>query len=195
MKITTCILIFVVFIGGNAPAETIQIELSELLGAYNPEMTYGERATTVALPNIPIEITKVWYCVSGAVTIGEMRCDLGLGWEYSDLPVIHDMSIKDPNSGNWWSGGEQSDESGDFEFQIDLKRFNLYEPPATWDFLKSGIVTVRFMSSPPWILGVCGITEFPETNITSITLLIEGEFQVGTESYSWGAIKAIYSQE
>ncbi|MFH1011275.1 MAG: hypothetical protein V1784_08580, partial [bacterium] len=109
--------------------------------------------------------------------------------DYEHSVYFH-ASIKDTESGNYWSGSDLADTSGAFAAELTFEE--LYGSPVTWDFLQTQTGTLHFQCGPTAILGVCVMTVWPCATITEATLIIEGEFEVATDNQSWGVIKSLY---
>jgi hypothetical protein len=179
-------------IASASVSEPVEIQLPELIGSYSSTMT--NRLCAFVLSAAPSEVDSVWIHFSGSVTVGERYCYIGgtpppVGPD--PVPMEFIVYMDDTVSGEtWWAHCLTELESGSFDFTLLFEAAPNEEP--TWEFIILGGGTVDFNAIPPAIIPDCWYEVFPEATIEEATLIINGEFPIAAETYTWGSIKTLF---
>jgi hypothetical protein len=183
------------FIGANAHStEIVEIQLPQLLGSYcMTSACTSHHDIHFQLPRVPLAIYDVRIRISGTVNVGQYECDFCGGCPTGPYPYSMEFfaSMRDTVGGySWVADGGSPEESGEFELTIPFKE--LYGWPVTWDFLNAGYGNFGFSGMPHGLLVDCQVPIWPEAVIEQAALIIEGDFEVGVESSTWGSIKSLF---
>jgi hypothetical protein len=175
-----------------ASAETLEVQLPQLVGLYSKDGTLG-RSASFQLGKIPTTVLQVEVRISGTVNLGQYQCDFGTGPGEAPYPyngIIFSMQMPDTVADYWWFGGAISGNGGQFEHTIVFNALTGH--PVTWDFLKAGYGEIQFGAGPynPWV--ECSAVVWPEATVKEAVLIVEGDFVVGVEKSTWGNIKALF---
>jgi hypothetical protein len=179
-------------------AEIVEIPLPGLIGTYSsesptpPSTCYTLRSAAFQLDRMPEAVHSVWIRISGTVVAGQTYCDFS-GWPPPGIQLegmAFSAGMRDSlNSSRWNANCATPNESSAFECQM---RFYPYTG-ATWEYLEAGRGDVDLYGvgySNPFV--ECYAVTCAVAIVTEAVLIIEADFEVSTESESWGAIKSLY---
>lgn len=168
-----------------------EVELPDLIGYY-PGPSTG-RSCEFVLDITPIEVYSVWIHFSGSVNVGEKYCIIvappPVGPDPAPMEFIAYM--RDTVSGDlWWAYCLTELESGSFEFTLLFEPFPIGEP--TWEFIILGGGTVDLNAYAGFLIPECWFEVYPDATIEEATLIIDGDFPIAAETYTWGRIKSLF---
>jgi hypothetical protein len=176
----------------TATAETVEIPLPGLVGAYSSEtpQCIQMRSASFQLDRIPDIVYAVSLRISGTGLVGQTYCNFS--WPPPGIRLegifFHAFMPDSLNSSAWETGYVAPDEDSDFECQVPFASF----PRATWEYLKAGRGDVNLYGgySNPWV--ECYPVTCPSATVTEAVLVIQADFPVSVGDESWGAIKALF---
>jgi hypothetical protein len=195
MKSILLVAVAFAFIGANVHStEIVEIQLPQLLGSYCvTSACTSHHDIHFQLPRVPLAIHDVRIHISGTVNPGQYDCDFGDGLPIVPHPYSMEFFASMPDTVGgypWVVDGGSPEEAGQFDLTIPFRE--LYGWPVTWDFLNAGYGNFEFSGMPHGLLVDCQVLIWPEAVIEQAALIIEGDFEVGVESSTWGSIKSLF---
>ena len=174
-------------------SDITEVQLPDLIGNYSS--TTGSRSCDFILDITPIEVYDVWIHFSGSAIVGEEYCLFGDDLEGPfPLPVNFIILLKDPISGDilFWASCHGEENSGPFEYTLLFEPWPFADPEPTWEFIISGGGTALLEAGPRAIYPECWYEVYPDATIEEATLIIDGDFPIAAETYTWGIIKSLF---
>ena len=175
---------------GPARATSVEIPLPELSGSYNS----AQRQTTFRFDRLPIQVYGVSIKLQGWTDPG--------WWYYDGLPTIarrteFTATMSDSTTGGVWSastllGDFMLGDAPPFDFELTLPF--LPTNGASWNFLQAGRAVI-VLTGVPERIGACGMDcwgIYPKTDVYLVTAVVDADYQIGTNSSTWGSIKALF---
>jgi hypothetical protein len=172
--------------------EITEIELPDLVGTY---VWRDSKSSEFQFDRIPQTIYRMEIRIAGVVTPGNLYCEGGglgligsLGMRFiaeipdtiPDVEWVADHSIRPDGAFNW----------DEFEFDVTIEF--LPRNGVTWDIVMDGNGRIDLISREAYYSGDCDpLSPFPSSIVTSAVLIVDADILVGTEVYSWGAIKQL----
>ena len=190
-NIPLLIIIICFSISSSVISEAVEVKLTDITGYYSSTSTNS--SCEFVLDITLIEVYAVWIYFSGSVNVGEEYCLFGdpppTGPDPAPMEFI--ISMRDTVSGDlWWTSCISELESGVFEFTLLFEPFPLGEP--TWEFILLGGGTVDFSAHAMISYPECWYEVYPNATIEEATLMIDGDFPIAVETYTWGSIKSLF---
>ena len=190
IRIIMAAIIGVVGWTGSARATSMEIPLPELSGSYNP----ATRQVTFRFDRLPIQIYGAAIKLRGWTAPGYSACDNGI--PEIVRPTILTATMYDSTTAGIWRAtsvlgtGPFYEAPFDFEITLEFSSTN----GATWQFLKAGRGTLVLQGvargHPAGGFHCIGPT--PNTKVYLVTLIVDADYQIGTDSSTWGSIKALF---
>ena len=167
---------------------TREIAMGELVGRYVGAPKDSDFRTTLVSYDPPLELQSVELRLVGTAIPGALDC--------SGSPGLTGVSfyglIEDPISGDsYWAFyiGLWTEE----EFDIQGKYIWPPLPVEIRELVLSGSFVFRLVGMGSPTVGICAyLYPWAEATIAEAMLLVEGEFLVTEEQFSWGTIKALF---
>jgi hypothetical protein len=178
---------------GSARTTSVEIPLSELSGSYNS----ATRQTTFRFDRVPVEIYGASLKLQGWTDPGSWYCDCGT------LPVLawrteFTATMSDSTTGGVWRadslvGDGPFDDRPPFDFEVVIPFMSTNG--ASWTFLEAGRGTL-FLGGVPAHVTSCGVCfgVAPKAKVYLVTLIVDADYQIGTNSSTWGSIKALFAR-
>ena len=183
-------LILMIDWAGPAWTASVEIPLPGLSGSYNS----ATRQTTFRFDRLPIEIYGVSIKLQGWTDPG--------WWYHDGLPIIawrteFTATMSDSTTGGVWRAAARM---GDFilgdpaPFAFDITLPFLSTNGASWNFLEAGRGAIVLKGIPEHV-EACGMDCWgipPKTDVYLVTLIVDADYQIGTNCSTWGSIKALF---
>lgn len=171
-----------------AVAETVEIPVPELCGAYSEDGVY-ERTAGFDLGRPPVVVHGAWVRLTGDASVGTVVCEGG-----GSYPWVLDFSavmIDSTTGGRWLTMSSMPETPGPFSFTADF--WPTPRSTTTWNFLLDGRGEVTLYGAPMPLVGLCGpVTPAPEGVVEEAVLIVDADFPIPVENNTWGHIKALY---
>jgi hypothetical protein len=177
---------------GSARTTSMEIPLPELSGSYNP----ATRQITFRFDRLPIQIYGAAIKLRGWTAPGYWSCDNYL-WEFVRRTIFTATMYDSTTAGTWIANkaiGPGLSHQAPFEFEVILAFSTM--TGATWQFLKAGRGTLALQGveehRPSDGYDCFGPT--PNTIVYLATLIVDADYQISTDSSTWGSIKALFAK-
>ena len=175
--------------------DTLTVELNELQTFYQPISFFQYDTETFYIDRIPQDIQRVSVRLVGELYPELCSCDAWLPLGYVPNRLIYEAAILDSASGGTWEArlytgyyctGIDWDPIEPFDIEAEL----VTSTGATWGMLESGWGEITLRTCACYGCGglSCARTGYTSAIVTEAYLIIEADFNVGTEYTSWGAI-------
>jgi hypothetical protein len=189
---------------GSAHATEVEIPLSELSGSYTFSYAARQftREMTVRFDRLPITIYSASIRLQGYTDRGWWECQI----PPLPLPVPVDMyftaTMSDSITGGSWRArtfircpvevyGLTPYPPCHFDVVISFQALN----DASWDFLRAGRAHIVLLGEPGYTETSFECTHVdPEGHLLLATLIVDADYQIGTEPSTWGSIKALFAR-
>jgi hypothetical protein len=179
-----------------AHATKIEIPLPQVSGAYIT--TYNStvsRQTTFRFDRLPIDIYGVSIKLKGKSFPGVWWCDYTQPITLARR-IVFVATMSDSVTAGVWRAERMIgnwDQESPFEFEVEIAF--LPQSSASWDFLRAGRGTLVLKGLPETVPGGFDcISYYPAATVYLATLVVDADYQIGTEQSTWGSIKALFSR-
>jgi hypothetical protein len=181
-------------------ATKVEIPLPQLSGTYDQPNYWPTRQATFRFDRLPIDISGVSIKLQGFFDPGQWYCEYG---EPYPIPVAWPIrflaTMSDSVTGGVWRAEHVI---YGLNWGVDLSSFDfvatvafLPQDGASWDFLRAGRGALFLNAKPITMGGGWGCHNvYPQAIVYIATLIVDADYQIDTEQYTWGSIKALFSR-
>ena len=185
----------------TAHATKVEIPLPQLSGHYDQASYWPTRQMTFRFDRLPIDISGVSIKLQGFYDPGYWYCDFGVPFSFPVAwPIRFLATMSDSVTGGVWRAERVI---YGLNYGMDLSPFDfvttvafLPQNGASWDFLRAGRGSLLLNARPEAMSGgglSCN-SRYPKANVYIATLIVDADYQIGTEQSTWGSIKALFSK-